>query len=295
MDDSVKRYRKRRRKRLEERYDGVLEWITVKNGQHVPLKDGEAVGGPMKGQNFSGVKAGKKMGERRSQIGETGGKVKDSELAEFNKKAFESIKEETGYGDKDAKKLHQMLLEYLGGDYSAYTKGEKKKEEQIIDEGLSRMGAYDGPIFRGMSFQDPSKMERFASADVGDEISMKSISSWSSDENAARDFAAFDRPGVSSVLLSCKNNKSGVGVQHISKFRDGEAEVLAPSKGKWEITGKRVVSKLDFANEIIKEYSEKKNRTPREESMLKRIKNQVGINKRAFENSKVVLLEVDEV
>lgn len=35
----------------EEREDAV-EWITVKNGEHVPIKDGKAVGGPLKGKDF---------------------------------------------------------------------------------------------------------------------------------------------------------------------------------------------------------------------------------------------------
>ena len=297
--DEVERYRERRRKRLEERNDGVLEWITTKTGSHIPIEDGKAVGGPLKGQDFSEAKtSGKKMGEKRGQISVGSGKVPDAELSEFNKKAFESIKEETGYSDKEAKKLHQTLLGYLGGDYSAYTEGKKKDEEKVINEGLARMGAYEGPIYRGMSFYDfdgVGEVDQFVGLDVGDEISMKSISSWSSELGAARDFAEVDRPKMSSVLLSCKNNKSGVGVQHISKFRDYEAEVLAPSTSKWKITGKKVISKWELANELVDEYSNKKELTKREESLLKYLKGQMRFNRPAFENSKFVLLEVDEI
>lgn len=298
MDDAVINYKMRRGKRLGERFD-KLDWITLKNGVHVPVKDGKAVGGPIKGEEFSGAKtSGKKMGEKRGQINVGSGKVPYEELTEFNKKAFESIKEETGYSDKEAKKLHQTLLGYLGGDYSAYTEGKKKDEEKVINEGLARMGSFDGPIYRGMSFYNfdgHGEVDRFAEMDVGDEISMKSISSWSSELGAARDFAEVDRPTMSSVLLSCKNNKSGVGVQHISKFRDYEAEVLAPSTSKWKVTGKKVISKWELANELVDEYSNKKELTKREESLLKYIKGQMRFNRPAFEKSKFVLLEVDEI
>ena len=287
MDDSVKRYRKRRRKRLEERYDGVLEWITVKNGQHVPIKDGEAVGGPMKGQDFSGARG------KRKQKDAPGGRVPSKDLTAFNEKALQSIKEETGYSDKDAKRFHQALTGYFGGDYKDYTGGWKKKEEQEINDGLSRMEAYDGPVYRGMSFNHPA--DRFADVEVGDEISMKSVSSWSSDLNAARSFAEVDRPSMASVLISCNDNKSGVGVQHLSRFRDYEAEVLMPSTSKWKVTGKRVVSKYDMANELVEEYKGKENRSQREESMLRFIENQLKINKPALEKGRFIMLEVDEI
>lgn len=44
----------------EEREDaklGDLAFITLKNGTHVPLKDGVAIGGPLKGQDFSEAKS----------------------------------------------------------------------------------------------------------------------------------------------------------------------------------------------------------------------------------------------
>lgn len=37
--------------------DDDIDWITTKNGAHIPLKDGTAVGGPLKGQSFSSVKS----------------------------------------------------------------------------------------------------------------------------------------------------------------------------------------------------------------------------------------------
>ena len=52
--DAVERYRARREARLsrEDEEAEDLDWITLENGVHVPLKDGEAVGGPIKGRDF---------------------------------------------------------------------------------------------------------------------------------------------------------------------------------------------------------------------------------------------------
>jgi len=301
VDDAVKRYQKRRKKRLEERFD-KLDWITLKNGVHVPVKDGKAVGGPVKGDFYVIDKYipanGKKNGERRGQVEAKGGRVPDKDLTAFNKKALDSIMDETGYSQKEAKKLHQTLMGYFGGDYREFTEGKKKDQEKIIDDGLARMGTYDGEIYRGMSFTDwngKGDVDRFADLEDGDEVEMKSVSSWSSDKTAARDFAEVDRPSMSSVMLVCKNNKSAVGVQHLSRFRDYEAEVLAPSTSKWRVVGKKVYSKFDLANELVKEYSEKKDLTDRERSMMNMINQQLKINKAAFKNSKYVMLEVEEV
>ena len=301
MESAVERYKKRRRKRLEARYDGALEWITLKNGVHVPVKEGKAVGGPVKGAEFYVIDKytpanGKKLGDRRGQIEAKGGRVPYDELTAFNKEAFNSIMNETGYSEKEARKLHTTLMEYLGGDYGKFTEGKRKEEEKVIDDGLARMGAYDGPIYRGMSFPGiENGISQFEGIEVGDELSMKSVSSWSSDIDAARDFSEIDRPGMDSVLLVCGNNKSGVGVQHISKFRDSEAEVLAPSKGKWKVTGKKVFSKYDMANQLIKEYEEMAEKSPRAKSLLNILRNQVKINRPSFEKTKCVVLEVDEV
>ncbi|MCR4887971.1 MAG: hypothetical protein K5979_02155 [Ruminococcus sp.] len=49
-----------------------------------------------------------------------------------------------------------------------------------------------------------------------------------------------------SVIIECENNNFGVGVQHISKHGNIEAEVLAPSTTKYVITDKKVINKYDY-------------------------------------------------
>jgi len=329
--DAVKAYRYRRQKRLDARgvkqktvrdkngkrfysYDCVVitpkgredakdvEWITTENGTHIPLKDGEAVGGPLKGEDFSDAKttggnAGPGNAKRRGQKDidsswlEDDGSVRREYLYEFNKKAEASIKEETGMSDEEVGKLHYCFLDFFGGDFEAYANGEKKEQEKTINEGLRRMGAFDGEIYRGMHFNEWQKEDfvKFRDAEVGDEIQMRTISSWTSDKKVADSFGGIKNMAQDSVVMICKNNKSGVGVQHISKFAKGESEVLAPSDAKWKVTKKRSASKYDF----LKEYLES---NPKYSSTYKKAwMDTMEMKKERLEQMTVIILEVEEI
>lgn len=282
MDDVVKKYKRRKRKRIVERYDGLLEWITLKNGVHVPVKDGKAVGGPVEGEE---IKA------KRKQIESGKGKVPYSEINEFNKKALESIKEETGMRTKEAKKFHKTLKEYFGGDYKEFTSGNRPDAVKIIDDGLSKMRAYDGEIYRGMN-TSPNKTGSYVDLEPGDELSMKSISSWSSDKACADWFTGPSRPG-DAVMLVCKNNKSGVGMQHISRFRDEEAEVLVPSTSRYRVKDKKAVSKWDMAQNLVKEYEGRD--TEKAKKIVRMIKQAMETSERQMKKRKYVIVEVEEI
>ena len=301
MDDAVKQYKKRRSKRLKARLDSdKIEWITTESGLHIPLKGGVASSGPLKGTEFKSAVStggGKKLGEKRKQIAATGGRVKNSELAAFNDKAYKSIVDETGYSEPDAKVFHQTLLDYLGGDYRAFGKGSKKEAERVIDDGLSRMGSYDGEVYRGLHFpiERAGEVDRFADMNIGDEISPRSVTSWSSDEDVAWGFASAGLAAGNSVIMTCKNNKSGVGVQHISKFRDQEAEVLTPSKVGWKVTGKKVMSQYDVAKEMIERYNNKGSLSRWEQGELADMKTNLRQRRKDLKKYKVVFLEVEEV
>ena len=300
MDDVVKRYRKRRMKRLAKRFDADIEWITTESGLHIPLKGGVASSGPLKGKEFKEARSsgnGKKMGEKRKQIEVKNWKVEDDELEEFNKKAFKSIMDETGYSEEDAKAFHKGLLDYMGGDYEAFAKGKREDAERTIDNGLARMGAYDGEIYRGLFFPDyrEKDFEGFAKMDVGSIMPSRSVTSWSSKKDVADGFASTGLAAGNSVVISCKNNKSGVGVQHISKFRGSEAEVLTPSTVRWKVVGKKIVSQYDIAKEAIEMYNKKENMSRWEKAELADMKVNLRQRRRLLRDFKTVILEVEEI
>ena len=193
---------------------------------------------------------GKLFGQQRGQIDAGQGEVKSNDLASFNNEALQSIIDETGYDKQAAKKFQSSLQEWLGGDYEAFTRGEMQDHVAVIDAGLSRMGAYDSEMYRGMHFSNGSKIdmasfESFKTVQVGSVIEMKSVSSWTSEKAIAERYANIGSDGSSAVVLKCVSNKTAVGVQHISKWRTTEAEVLAPSGAKWRVVDVREVNMYD--------------------------------------------------
>lgn len=259
----------------------------VRPGKYLPEDEGEVLckiferGGEEEkslGMQVNESAPEKRYGERRRQVPVPWREISsydERRLKKFNQDALKSIIEETGMGRKEAKEFHKCLLDYFGGDYLSYAKGEKKEDVDKIDAGLKRMGAYDGEIWRGMRFRDDAPegapdsggIDAFKNLEVGDEIGMKSVSSWSSDERAARKFASLSSfAGLepeNSVMICCRKNKTSVGLQHISKFRGEEAEVLARSDTRWRVVGKKIVSVYDYMKgkdqfwekEIEKSYS----------------------------------------
>lgn len=241
----------------------------------------------------------KRYGDRRKQVPVPPTKIasyKEEKLKRFNERALESIIEETGMKKADAKKFQQSLLNYMGGDYIAFAKGEKADEVRKIDDGLGRMGAYDGEIWRGMRFRDDAPdgapdsggVDDFKNLNIGDEIGMKSVSSWTSREDVARQFAGVSSSGgidpTDSVIIKCKNNKTSVGLQHVSKYRGEEAEVLAKSTARWRVTGKKILSVYDYMSGRDVKWKDKIDKNSLYKGFKKNAKNHV-----------VVLLEVEEI
>lgn len=185
----------------------------------------------------------------------------------FKNFAVQQIKDDTNVSFKEAEQYYNRLVDYLGGNYREYTDGFRQKEIQELDEILSKLPKYNSEIYRGMTFanydvytgrlEESDNFKTFLDANIGDELKMKSVSSWTSNEEVSRTFSGvIDSSTVynsgASVILICDNNKSGAGVQHISKFKDAEAEVLLPSTAKWKIVDKQVTTKADYLMNTLK-------------------------------------------
>lgn len=115
--------------------------------------------------------------ERRKQI-DTGykGRIPDDKMEEYNAKALEYIKLDTGYSDEKAEEFHIALKEYFGGDYEKILTGDTKAA-RIICDGLDRMPIYDGSAYRGLCFSKDSggDITQFTGLKVGDKVPSKGI------------------------------------------------------------------------------------------------------------------------
>lgn len=77
------------------------------------------------------------------------------------------------------------------------------------------------------------------------------IESWTSERNAAIAYGGISDYERNSVILECANNKTGVGIQHLSSFGTVETEVLSSSK--YEVIEMTTESKYDYLSKH-KEY-----------------------------------------
>ena len=164
---------------------------------------------------------------------------------------------DTGYTLEQARLAQEMQIRYYGSDYDSFTEGLLPQETEIISEALMRMPYYNaGPIYRGVSMPNIVADEVFLNKwipgskhiftdKLGGGIPV--VQSFSSDERVAEGFGSWDwvDMGTTSIKFIMKNNKTAPGVQHISHFGAGEAEVLLPSNQAVRVD--RVVQAQDTA------------------------------------------------
>lgn len=171
-----------------------------------------------------------------------------------DKRALELMRKETGYTLQKCKTVKKDMDDYFGNGYKEYVAGNKPEQTKEVSEALRRMQPYDGTIYRGLEFIRKDQLDDFVNAlSEGNKISFDNLQSWSSRENVANRFAAKEDHN-NSVVLVCKNNQSGVGVQHISKLGSSEAEVLCPAGTRYRVV--RVSSEGKVGHSFVKgEYA----------------------------------------
>ncbi len=188
---------------------------------------------------------------KRTQL-ETGypGKVPNDELNAFNEKCLRQIKEDTGLSEGEAKRVQDCLKEYFGGDYEEILSG-KSGKSNVISHAIDLMPTYEGSVYRGLTVSR-EEASTFLNMEAGDTIPKKgNLSSWSSNSRVAGSFGGLSDYERTSIILECDDNKTGVGVQHLSKFGTKEAEVL--SNANYEVVDIQIENKYDYLK-THKEY-----------------------------------------
>lgn len=115
-----------------------------------------------------------------------------------------------------------------------------QSDAERIERYVEKAPAYDGKIFRGLNFSDRDGFEDFISgAENGRTFGMtKGLSSWSSEESVAKDFA--ESGGNFGVVIECLQNRTGTPIAHLSQYFNDEQEVIASGKAKWIVLGKEM-------------------------------------------------------
>lgn len=156
---------------------------------------------------------------------------KENEWARINQ-----IQEYTGLTYEDSEKTYRAIQYYTKDGFREIRNGHAPEEERLIEKFIELHPKYDGKIWRGISLSK-EKGERYL-AELnkkkinGETTDMLSLSSWSSSEDIANDFAD-NREGDYKFVFELEN-KSGVGIDHLSEWQ-GEEEVLQSGKVKYKI------------------------------------------------------------
>jgi hypothetical protein len=111
--------------------------------------------------------------------------------------------------------------------------GENKVLHDDLEEFISLNKKYEGNVYRGISVDDQMIKQLKESKDSGNIISMQGISSWSKDEEIAKDFSKRSNEGKK-VIFEIKNSRKSVDVTKYSKFKY-EQETIMSGKQKFKI------------------------------------------------------------
>lgn len=218
--------------------DGV--WRTIR-GRRVFIKDGETLEQALErskksynSQENKAVGLAKKVNEKQSQK-----KIKQLPAYDDVDKSIQQIQDYTGYDKTEAKKAYDTIKYYTSSGYSDIRVNKNSEEAKTIEDFIEKHPKFDGRIFRGIGFEKQKGIRYlrflFNRKNNNTTIDMDGISSWSSEESIAEDFANNRNQADDSYRFIFESeNKSGVGIDHLSNWV-GENEVLHSSKTQYKV------------------------------------------------------------
>lgn len=164
-----------------------------------------------------------------------------------NDSALRQIMRDTGFSEAVARLAQANLIRFFGNDYDSFTAGGLPIETDRISQAIMKMPYYNGgAIYRGIRLDDDKANRLFYDAWKPGTIqhftdtlgTMKPIiQSFSNRESVAESFAGWgvNSQGVTTIKFVVSGNKTAAGVQHISHFGTGEAEVLSPAGQEFKV------------------------------------------------------------
>lgn len=152
------------------------------------------------------------------------------------------VQKDTGMGEEEAREVVAAINDYTLEGYSeirsaqaAGEYGEYRDKADAIERYIEAAPKFgEGDLYRGMSVPND-----FAeSIKVGDVIDNGgAVSSWTSNETVAENFAVPEMWGGKSAMLVVEGGtQKGTSIKHLSANGRDEDEVLIPSSAKYEIT-----------------------------------------------------------
>ena len=151
-------------------------------------------------------------------------KTKAQGVFSSDKAAAGAIEQKLGVSAERAAELQDSVSAWFGNMYKSM-RDKKNVTPLVVDKRydveqvIAGMPKYEGKIWRGLELpkgQDPRKLWP-----LGEKMDMKGISSWSSAEDVAKEFAVQTDEGVH-VVFECARNKTGAAVAELSRMLEYE-------------------------------------------------------------------------
>lgn len=166
-------------------------------------------------------------------------KTKAQGVFSSDKAAAGVIEEKLGVSAERAAELQDSVSAWFGNMYKSM-RDKKNVTPLVVDKRydveqvIAGMPKYEGKIWRGLDLpqgKDPRELWP-----LGEEVGMNGISSWSSAEDVAREFAIKTDEGVH-VVFECAENKTGAAVAELSRLL--EYEVLHGDRSRFLVKSMR--------------------------------------------------------
>jgi len=126
-------------------------------------------------------------------------------------------------------------------DHPAW-KFEMKDIQTGLDTLFKNAPAYDGKIYRGLSFKSTEERDGFLSQIKNNELELDSVSSFSSSKTVAEKFSGKKHRNRENLVIEVANNRSGVSIQNLQGFGQ-EQEVIADKGTRYRVLSQKTKGK----------------------------------------------------
>ncbi len=153
----------------------------------------------------------------------------------LNNKLVAKVAKLSGMSSVEAAESLVALERFTTADFRKIRRADKEGKNQgnvkILNDFMHKMPAYDGDIYRGMSFSEKSIKSFIKQLKPHGDYTLDSVTSFTSDPKIAETYSGH----CYQVVIRVKHNHSGVSISDFSAMYS-EKEVLVPKGTKYEVT-----------------------------------------------------------
>ncbi len=156
---------------------------------------------------------------------------------------IDAVSDELGVSRDEAKDMGKAIIDYSGSWYDDIRRCAQGDEDYIqfkdkvdnIEKFINRSPKWgEGKIYRGIDVDEQTAKDIVSMAKNGEPITMRGMSSWSSDKETAKEFSESEGNGASIIFVNKDDHTDyGTSIRHLSRYQD-EDEILVSKDTHFE-------------------------------------------------------------